>query len=93
MNDAQITGSTSSYARKYALNGLFAIDDSEDADASNKGEKKSDQVDPLTEGDKRLIAEATTVDQLRAVYQFYTGKNKKAFEQACTERKAQIEKL
>jgi hypothetical protein len=35
MDDAQITGSTSSYARKYALNGLFAIDDSKDADFSN----------------------------------------------------------
>ncbi len=32
MDDAQITGSASSYARKYALNGMFAIDDSKDAD-------------------------------------------------------------
>lgn len=32
MNSAQITGSASSYARKYALNGLFAIDDTKDAD-------------------------------------------------------------
>jgi hypothetical protein len=32
MNPAQITGSTSSYARKYALNGLFAIDDTKDDD-------------------------------------------------------------
>lgn len=30
---AQITGSCSSYARKYALNGLFALDDAKDADA------------------------------------------------------------
>ena len=35
MNEAQITGSASSYARKYALNGLFAIDDTKDADATN----------------------------------------------------------
>lgn len=35
MNVAQITGSASSYARKYALNGLFAIDDTKDADATN----------------------------------------------------------
>lgn len=35
MDSAQITGSTSSYARKYALNGLFAIDDSKDPDATN----------------------------------------------------------
>jgi hypothetical protein len=32
MSDSQVTGATSSYARKYALNGLFAIDDSVDAD-------------------------------------------------------------
>lgn len=35
MDEAQITGSASSYARKYALNGLFAIDDTRDADATN----------------------------------------------------------
>ena len=35
MNEAQITGSASSYARKYALNGLFAIDDTKDPDATN----------------------------------------------------------
>ena len=32
MDDSQVTGATSSYARKYALNGLFAIDDTKDAD-------------------------------------------------------------
>ncbi len=33
MDASQITGSTSSYARKYALNGLFCIDDTKDADS------------------------------------------------------------
>lgn len=32
MDDAQVTGSTSSYARKYALNGLFLLDDTKDVD-------------------------------------------------------------
>ena len=32
MDDAQVTGSTSSYARKYLLNGLFLIDDTKDPD-------------------------------------------------------------
>lgn len=36
----QITGSSSSYARKYALNGLFAIDDTKDSDYTNKGNKQ-----------------------------------------------------
>lgn len=35
MDASQVTGSASSYARKYALNGLFAIDDEKDADATN----------------------------------------------------------
>jgi hypothetical protein len=34
MDDSQITGTASSYARKYALNGLFAIDDTKDADSN-----------------------------------------------------------
>ena len=38
MDDAQVTGSSSSYARKYALNGLFAIDDAKDSDFLNKDE-------------------------------------------------------
>lgn len=36
MDASQITGSTSSYARKYALNGLFCIDDNKDADSNGK---------------------------------------------------------
>jgi hypothetical protein len=39
MDEAQITGSCSSYARKYALNGLLCIDDCKDPDATNKHEK------------------------------------------------------
>lgn len=41
MDVAQMTGSASSYARKYALNGLFAIDDSEDIDSMDHSEKKT----------------------------------------------------
>lgn len=37
-DEAQITGAASSYARKYALNGLFCIDDVKDPDATNKGD-------------------------------------------------------
>jgi hypothetical protein len=38
MDAAQITGAASSYARKYALNGLFCLDDVKDSDATNKPE-------------------------------------------------------
>jgi hypothetical protein len=40
MDASQITGAASSYARKYALNGLLAIDDTKDADTTNKHEDK-----------------------------------------------------
>lgn len=48
MDDSQITGTASSYARKYALNGMFLIDDSKDADSDefskqNKSQKNSEQ--------------------------------------------------
>lgn len=39
MDDSQITGTASSYARKYALNGLFLIDDTKDADTMDNREK------------------------------------------------------
>jgi len=35
MDGSQVTGASSSYARKYALNGLFALDDTKDSDATN----------------------------------------------------------
>lgn len=37
MDGSQITGASSSYARKYALNGLFGIDDTKDSDKTNQG--------------------------------------------------------
>lgn len=42
MDDAQVTGSTSSYARKYALNGLLLIDDNKDADHGDNREVQRD---------------------------------------------------
>lgn len=41
MDGSQITGASSSYARKYALNGLFAIDDNADSDTTNTGQQDS----------------------------------------------------
>lgn len=42
MSESQITGSCSSYARKYALNGLFCIDDVKDADTRDNREKTTE---------------------------------------------------
>ena len=46
MDDSQITGAASSYARKYALNGLFAIDDTKDAD-TNEHKNQVDSAKPV----------------------------------------------
>ena len=60
MDSSQVTGATSSYARKYALNGLFAIDDNKDADATNTHGKDTIKVNmtpALSEAQlKRLYA-------------------------------------
>ena len=60
MDSSQVTGATSSYARKYALNGLFAIDDNKDADATNTHGKDTIKVNmtpTLSEAQlKRLYA-------------------------------------
>ena len=66
MDDSQITGSTSSYARKYAMNGLFAIDDTKDADSmdnsthvttkkTTKAPNKVKQNEPLTDSQKAKV--------------------------------------
>lgn len=54
MDDSQITGAASSYARKYALNGLFLIDDNKDADTNearyeSEGRAKSAPAQSVSE--------------------------------------------
>ena len=63
MDVAQITGSTSSYARKYALNGLFAIDDTKDADS----------MDNRQQGNKSPAKKP--IDQTKAVADFMAMDN------------------
>ena len=46
MDESQITGAASSYARKYALNGMFDIDDTKDADSTNDHGKKPEKTEP-----------------------------------------------
>lgn len=49
MDGSQITGASSSYARKYALNGLFAIDDNADSDTTNDGQHQAAQQQAQTQ--------------------------------------------
>ena len=54
MDASQITGAASSYARKYALNGLFCIDDTKDADATNTHGKDAKVSNPAPENDAKV---------------------------------------
>ena len=46
MDDSQVTGATSSYARKYCLNGLFCLDDTKDADSMDNSKADHTQEPP-----------------------------------------------
>lgn len=61
MDLAQVTGSVSSYARKYSLNGLFCIDDTKDADTMDNSDKK------ITQGNKLQGNSTTTTGDKEAV--------------------------
>jgi hypothetical protein len=65
MDGSQITGAASSYARKYALNGLFLIDDTKDSDYTNQHEKepKTAPKQPMQEPKKPSVK--LTVDNPR----------------------------
>ena len=76
MDLSQLTGSTSSYARKYALNGLFAIDDTKDSDATNKHD--TEQVSrPKVDKDKQAIVDNSLASdkQLNYIYKLAKQKN------------------
>lgn len=81
MDDAQITGSTSSYARKYALNGLFAIDDVKDADSLNNGQEEPTLPElrpdmPAWGKAKQFIDEGNDVKDVQKKY-YISGDNLK----------------
>lgn len=56
MDGSQITGASSSYARKYALNGLFAIDDTKDSDATNTGDNKDQKMETVEDAANYVLA-------------------------------------
>lgn len=59
MDGSQITGASSSYARKYALNGLFAIDDNADSDTTNDGQHQASQQQAQTQAAQAAQQPAT----------------------------------
>lgn len=77
MDAAQITGSASSYARKYALNGLLAIDDTKDPDSLNVN-KEYTSGDEFNAYAKPAIEQAQTKEELKKIYEDYKSLQKNA---------------
>ncbi|ABE99525.1 ERF family protein [Clostridioides difficile] len=73
MDLAQVTGSVSSYARKYALNGLFCIDDTKDSDATNKhgNEQKKKEVNESELNTLYSLGESIEKDKNRVDSEVY----------------------
>lgn len=57
MDSSQVTGAASSYARKYALNGLFCIDDNKDSDSTNTGDKATGKKAELVKETEMISSE------------------------------------
>lgn len=77
MDGSQVTGAASSYARKYALNGLFAIDDTKDADGLDNR-----QQSPQTHGQEQFPPQVdANGESLTEIFNVYA---KPAIEQAKT---------
>ena len=100
MDGSQITGASSSYARKYALNGLFCIDDTKDSDATNTHDKEDAQQPAKTLASmknpvytsaqlKKAIADMLAVKSRTELEKVWYGnpamQNAKEFVNACME--------
>lgn len=97
MDSSQVTGAASSYARKYALNGLFCIDDNKDSDTTNHGEKsaqtgaKQADENPLLD---MAMSDARNAPNLRTLQEVWNNypelKSHPRFQEAKDRRKAEL---
>lgn len=106
MDASQITGASSSYARKYALNGLLAIDDNQDSDTTNDGQHQAAQQQAQTQAQQTAsqqfnpndlneglsyLSRCVTKDQLLWTVQHYQPLCSNAqFMQAVSAKKKQL---
>lgn len=100
MDGSQITGTASSYARKYALCGLFAIDDGIDSDKTNTGSAKTRKTVEPTQEDGKIdfdekdeeIKNAMTPEEVRKIYASIPKPLQKYFEDKCKKKVEELEK-
>lgn len=98
---SQVTGASSSYARKYALNGLFCIDDTKDSDYTNTGQKaaktatneaKADD-NPLLDMAMSDAANAYSLEALKEVWNNHSGLHHvQKFRDIVNKRKSELSK-
>jgi len=96
MDDSQITGSASSYARKYALNGLFLIDDTKDADTQDNRHVEQGTGPSVSVCKEILdkISLSESLPELKSVAsgaQYLDAESKKAVTVAYKAKKAELE--
>mgnify|MGYP003627754251 FL=1 len=87
MDESQITGSSSSYARKYALNGLFAIDDTKDSDSQDNTEK------PLTKPQQGFAAKmkaAKTLEEIKTIWAKLSETNRQVLRDVANEAREKL---
>lgn len=91
MDSSQITGAASSYARKYALNGLFLIDDNKDVDSVQKDPEPNNYTDIINAIKK--INECKSLEDLQKVWtENKTLQVSEAFSKAKENKKTELNK-
>lgn len=93
MDDSQITGTASSYARKYALNGLFLIDDTKDAD-TNEYVKNTRRATPRSVKQYSSTKKENALSNFKVVYTQYVnnvGKEKATAEYNLLKEKLKVD--
>ena len=71
MDESQVTGACSSYARKYALNGLFCIDDVKEADATYDYEKGENKTEERKASPKQIELLKKLVNDIDGMLKYY----------------------
>ena len=65
MDDSQITGTASSYARKYALNGIFLLDDTKDADTDENQKERKARADKQADDNNADAIRAMKISKIK----------------------------
>ena len=96
MDASQVTGATSSYARKYALNGLFLIDDNKDADSNEHklmedNAKKKQQEEEISDFNKftKEVNNSKSINELNKIgsaYNYLKRKDSNKWRNALNEK-------